>query len=254
MVQVPLVYWGGTDSFLWYPNSRCSGTGQDVYVCGWILSLTYWALAFDQCKLDYLDCLPNQDIIQFNGGYQNSAWRLANSAYAYALKNMPSTGNVDVFHSLVAARYNEFRAAGYISMADYLRVSALLSSHCLGPSNLCLAGYHKLPNSSLPSFVTEKHPNFVEAESGFAFGTATKPYGSASGGQYVSFGADGDLYIPVNIATPGTYRVHLVATHVRSVSIQVLHVASVSPALVVGFSTWRRRRQSATASAPASRW
>lgn len=226
MVQVPVPPEGAppeTDlTWLWYPNAHCA-TDDGKYECGRMLFLTYWVLAFDQCKLNFMNCTANADIIRFSGGYQNSAWRLANSAYAYALKNMSGDGNIDEFHALVGARYGEFRASGYIDVADENRVLSVLASHCLGSANVCPV-MHRLPNSPLPAPLTEKHALFKEAESASRYGTATLYTGvpATSGGQYVNLGSNGDLVFTLNITVAGKYRVHFVTKPTNTTTDEVM--------------------------------
>lgn len=213
---LPLNLPDADDSWLVYPNSYC-GVDAGRYVCGRLINLTYWTLVHDQCRLKFLDCSHvsgQSDIIRHTaGGYHNSAWRLANSAYAYAIANISGSGNVAEFHNLVAARYAQFRSAGYISASDEGRVLSVLAAHCLGPANVCSAFAPRLPGSLLPSAYTEKDPLFREAEQATSYsGTTFKwfmPF-AASGHQYLAFGANGQATFEFNIAETGYYRVHLV--------------------------------------------
>lgn len=226
MVQVPIPPAGRlpdpNPSWLWLPNSHCDAPA-GAYECGRMLFLTYWVLAFDQCKLNFMDCTQNADIIRFSGGYQNSAWRLANSAYAYAIKNISGGGSINEFHTLVGTRYGEFRAAGYIDLADENRVLSVLASHCLGSANVCPV-MHRLPNSPLPASLTEKHLLFKEAESASRYGTATLYTGvpATSGGQYVNLGSSGDLVFTFNITVAGKYRVHFVTKPTSNATDEVM--------------------------------
>lgn len=180
----------------------------DIYSCGGPMWTTYWVLAHDRCRISFMDCSSNQDIIQYAGGYQNSAWRLANSTYAYAIKNVSANANLGEFMYLVAARYAYFRAQGYLSTADENRVLSVLAAQCLGPASAC--GWHRLPGSPLPSAFTAKHPLFREAESGVLSNGATIVSASnlSSGDQHVLFGSSGLLRLGVYITVAGTYRVH----------------------------------------------
>lgn len=244
MVQKPTVTEQNPQTWVWFPNSYCSSSVEaDFYTCGRVMMQTYWALAWDQCKLNFMDCVENADVVRFNGGYQNSAWRLANSAYAYAIKNISGDGNVDEFHVLVGTRYSEFRAAGYIDDADEDRVLSLLASHCLGPANVCPI-MHKLPGSPLPSLLTENHPLLKEAETGSRYGTATLYTGvpATSGGAYVNLGASGDLVLSFTITQTGTYRVHFVTKPTGNATDEVM-VSTGGPYTNVGpltphQSTW----------------
>lgn len=184
----------------------------NIYNCGAPIWTTYWILAHDQCRISFMSCADGQDIIQHNGGYQTSAWRLANSTFAYAIWKTSPTGNAQEFMTHVADRYAYFRSQGYLSQADEDRVRAVLASQCVGPTQNCSTGKHRLPGSPLPSSQTTKHALFKEAETGQLWnsaGIATAVNG-ASGDQYVVFGDDGWLALTFNIVQTGTYRVHFV--------------------------------------------
>ncbi len=200
-------------SWMYVPNSYCPVENQSSeYYCGALIGMTYWTLAFDSCRSNYLNCVEYADIIRYSGGYQNSAWRLANSAYAYAIKNISGSGDIGEFHNLVALRYGYFASQNYMDWADYDRVTSVLGAHCLGPMNLC-PGRHHLPQSPLPSAHTEKHPLFREAEDAQHWYSSQTVFSTntASKDKYVSFGSTGMLRFTVSIPTAGTYRIHFVA-------------------------------------------
>lgn len=195
-------------AWLSYPNAYCPA---DYYTCGALVGITYWLLAFDTCRLNYNGCTNGADIIRFNGGYQNSAWRLANSAYAYAINTVSPTADIAEFHTHVATRYTQFYNSGYINLADRDRVHAVLGAHCLGPAADC-AGKHRLPGSTLPSVHTEKDALFFEAENAFLVSPASAGPGvnSASGDAFIALGTTGEAWFTVNPPQTGTYRVHFV--------------------------------------------
>lgn len=208
--------WGipsfGCPDWIYYGNDFVCP--DNSYECGAPMWTVYWILVHDTCRLSFLNaCTAGQDIIQHNGGYQNSAWRLANSTYAYAIANASGSMNLQAFMALVASRYAYFRTQGYLSTADENRVLAVMASQCLGPSQACFGSNHKLPGSPLPSSQTKKHDDlFREAEFGQEWYSATEvtSTNTASGNKYVSFGTTGWLSINFNITQVGTYRVHLV--------------------------------------------
>lgn len=180
----------------------------DTYACGGPMWTTYWVLAHDACRLTFMDCSNGQNIIQHAGGYQTSAWRLANSTFAYAIKNVSATGTLAEFMNLVAAQYAYFKTQGYLSSADEDRVLSVLAAQCVGPASACT--WHRLPGSPLPSAYTAKHPLFREAEGGTLGSGATivNADNLSSGDQHVLFGSAGLLRLGVYITIAGTYRVH----------------------------------------------
>ncbi len=193
--------------WLSYPNALCPNS---FYECGALIGVTYWLLAFDTCRVNYNGCTNGADIIRFPAGYQNSAWRLANSAYAYAIKNVSGDADIAEFHTLVSERYTEFYFAGYIDANDWNRVNAALGAHCLGPASVC-DGQHRLPGSRLPADYTEKHALFFEAEGAqiLSGGTKVAANNAASADWYLSLTYPAE--VKFNIAVPaGTYRVHFV--------------------------------------------
>ncbi len=195
---------------LWlsYGSAYCP---DDWYTCGALLGVTYWLLAFDTCRINYNGCTNGADIIRFNGGYQNSAWRLANSAYAYAIKNVSGSADLAEFHTLVSQRYAYFYNLWYIDLADRNRVDAVLGAHCLGPVADC-AGKHRLPGSTLPSAHTEKDALFYEAEDAVLYFGAAVGSGANSGSSdaYVVLGSTGEAWFAVNPTQTGAYRIHFV--------------------------------------------
>lgn len=204
------------------------GPEYEPHQCGQVLAVVYWELAWNKCKLRYMDCTQNQDIIQ-SGPYLSTPWALANSAFAYAISVMPSTGRPADFMQLVYDRYAQFQSIyGYLSSTDLARVKSVMAHHCLGPGDFCGGAYHKLPGSPLPNRYTKKASTYAEAELNAPAGSVwAGPY-NASAGQEVAMteptvGGNPSRFVRFTIAVPGgTYKVRPLATKSPTGSVSVI--------------------------------
>jgi len=200
---------GDEGNFYW-PGKDCNPNAWDSYGCGAVLSIVYWELAHDVCRTSHGDAYEGQDIIQA-GPYQDWAWALANSAFAYAIAMSTSSTDSADFFDLVAQRYAQFEVYySFLSNDDLWRVLSVLEHHCLGPSNRC-QGWYRLPGSPLPASRTHK-VSFYEAEDiDYTWGPTTHNESqTTSGDQFVRFGPW--TYAGYNIQLPsaGTYRLKFI--------------------------------------------
>lgn len=202
----------------YYPAAECS-TGEP-YLCGAVISITYWELAWDQCQLNFNGCPLGADIIQSGLGYNTRAYELANSAYAYAIYMSVAGSSAESFHDSVQSRYYQFysQSSPYIDWGDYARVGTVLQHHCLGWWEACSTGGHRLPGSPLPSAQTGKVPGYVEAENATLVGAGVTRVSDclASNCSYVRF-AGGQppttfAYWSVPFTQTGTHKLHVVAS------------------------------------------
>ncbi len=197
-------------------SPECVDENANPYDCGGLLSQIYWELAWNHCRAPYDTCGVDgvDDQILRSGPYLGIPWALLNSAYAYAIANLPSGAGIEAFFELVIARYRQFRVDyDFLSWADYGRVGAVLSHHCVGWSDHCWGepGYHYLPGATaLPAKFTRRAESFTEAETAFAPVVST-PW--ASGEAYAVLAPLGDVTIPVAVSsTPAAcYRLRLIA-------------------------------------------
>ncbi|MCC7384226.1 MAG: hypothetical protein IT384_20445 [Deltaproteobacteria bacterium] len=198
---------------LYWPAQCGVCSGSSPYMCGSMMALTYWELAWNKCQLGFLSCAKDQDIY-VGGAYGDQGWVLANSAFAYALSMATTNTSVQTFMQLVDSRYRDFRDVyGFMNAASYDRVSAVLSHHCVGWSSHCSDGSHRLPGSPLPSSGTIKATTYREAESGTKSGGAANVSSSgAAGGMLVTMPANGRVHFSINLPDSRTYRLKILAS------------------------------------------
>jgi hypothetical protein len=158
---------------MYYPPSACPS---GWYVCGAVLSHTYWELAWGVCRASFWYCNENDNIIQGGSYGGTQQWILANAAFSWAMQHLSGVEDPGTFMNLVFARYDDFLFTyGYIDSASYNRIAAVLAHHCVGWGNHC--SDFKLPGSKLPAkYSTKKY--FAEAE------------GSVSGGASILSGTN----------------------------------------------------------------
>ena len=155
------------DEMIWPRTANClladpDNVNTDIkYACGWLMSVVYWELAWNQCRTSFKTCLANQNIVT-SGVYANSPWMLANAAFAYAMSNTRGRENLDTFMDRVSSRYGDFCAAGYLDPASYGRVLSVMAHHRFGAWKDYSA--YVLPGTRLPRKDLITHPNFREAE------------------------------------------------------------------------------------------
>lgn len=176
---------------MYFPAPGCTlnGSGAETgpYQCGAVISLTYWELVWNACRLGYGSCDNLQTITGASGPYGgNTSWVLANAAYAYAISQSTGTSNVTTFLQKVDDRYNYFRSVGYINASDYARVQSVLAHHCTGWANHCNDGTFHIPGSPLPNLYTRKIPTFTEAEYGILSGAASLVFDGGSSQFYLA--------------------------------------------------------------------
>lgn len=230
---------------VWGSGTICNAESTaKKYACGSMLSQIYWELAWNTCRIGHgahdtsvagsriVYCDAGQSIIR-TGTFVSEPEKAANVAFSYAIKTAPY--NLEAFVDALNSRYNEFRAAGSISLDDYLRVKAVLNQHCLGWHDYCYDGQHRVtPGGALPRMLTKKadmmgqtfpqvdtlwgaYPDhwpeaFRVASAGTrSASTALGSFGLSDGSQYVQFNEPADnVSFQFGIANSGCYSFHAV--------------------------------------------
>lgn len=203
---------GGVGNY--YPEA-CTGTAPNNYLCGNYIRRIYWELAWDSCVAPYGICGQGTDILQ-TGPYWTRAWEVANSAFAYAIANISSTGNISSFFDLVAARYWQFYDTyGFFGYNDYIRVSEVLARHCLGWNDYCrnASGHTYIPGTVLPYAIATKAPTYREAETATwnQWVTQSQTDATATAGIHAEVQPYGTLTWNIPVAQSGSYRIRFTA-------------------------------------------
>lgn len=137
----------------WDPASPCiSQAGADPYQCGSVLGVAYWTLAWNQIRVPFLG-FPAGTAILSTSVFTSTPERLANRAYSFAMGGMPTNGSgtpADFFNR-VSEKYWAWRGDGTISVAEYDRVAAALTVHCVGWSGWTCSQYHTTIWHPLPA-------------------------------------------------------------------------------------------------------
>jgi hypothetical protein len=163
----PLAQGVSFDEMMWPRIPGCllpdpDSVNKDIkYGCGWLMSVVYWELAWNECRTSFRTCSEAEKIVT-SGTYAGAPWMLANSAFAYAVSTTVDSENLDAFMDRVSARYADFLAAGYLDQGSYQRVLSVMAHHRFGRAKDYSA--YTLPGTRLPRRDLVTHANFKEAE------------------------------------------------------------------------------------------
>ena len=228
--------------FEFYPDpSVCGDENHPTlrYTCGNIMQRIYWELAWNACRAPYGSCNDGETIIK-NGIFANQAWKLVNSAFAYALSNMSPGGTIGEFFDHVIARYRIFRVTNqYFEWEDYTRVNEVLARHCLGWADHCSAdtSYHHLPGHELPwihafktGFSAGYDAHHLWAELMTRTSASRASFGTVDGLGYVELRQRGSsVESTVDFIAPGDYRVKAAIRRLGGGSAMRVSVGKLGP-------------------------
>ncbi len=216
-----------------------------MYRCGSLISRIYWELAWNVCRVPFGSCAEGSDVIT-GGPFATQPYRLANSAFAYALANMSPDGTIGEFFDHVITRYWQFKVYyEYFSWSDYAHVNEILARQCVGWFDHCGSDpdYHHLPGHELPwtfawktAFVLGADQQQIWAEiMSRSPGVSTASFATDDQLGYLEIHHENDTATQaVNFVEPGDYRIRFAVRRWTSGPLLSAEVAGVGPFVVAG--------------------